>query len=221
MDLNIRAVGLVLLIACGASSPPPSSQGLPDRSALGAEPSPLAENAPRLGVRVSTGQLGGPKSDWNRSFDILANDLAQGLRWDGRNRMKVAVLDFVEAHGGECSLGAPAAEDLTTSLFATNQFEIIERRMLDRVLRENQASQSDLYDPEYVARLGGLLGADGIVTGTVSSSQRQYSFNTRVIIAESARVVAAARAEVQRSDAEGRGTCGDVRQVIAAPPPSR
>jgi hypothetical protein len=160
------------------------------------------------------------RSRWTQSFEILAHDLAERLRWNGRDRMRVAVLDFVESHGAECSLGAPAAEDLTTSLFSTNKFEVIERRMLDRILEENQANQSDLYDPEHAGRLGGLLGADGIVTGTVTATQHEYSFNTRVIVTESGGVAAAARAEIPRADAAGRGSCGDARQVIAAPPPN-
>jgi TolB-like protein len=170
------------------------------------------------GESVTVSARSGRALGWSHSMDELANQLAQRLRWNGRDRMKVAVLDFVEAHGRECTLGAPAAEDLTTSLFSTNKFEIIERRMLDSVLKENQATQSDLYDPGHVARLGGLMGADAFVTGTVVASQHEFAFNSRVILAESGGVASAARVTMPLSEADGRGTCGDGRQIIAAPP---
>jgi hypothetical protein len=163
--------------------------------------------------------ISGPQAHgWGNAIDSLAEDLAKQLRWKGPTRMKVAVLDLVETHGRECSLGAPAAEDLTTRLFTTDRFDIIERRMLDRVLAENKATQSDLYDPEHAAHLGGLLGADGIVTGTVTASQHDYEINLRVIMAESGDVASAAHATMHRNDADGRGTCGDGRVIIAAPP---
>jgi TolB-like protein len=205
----------------GAPPPPPTSPtGLPDRSVLGGGgASPVSIDA-----RGSSGDptFGDVREDrWDAAMDGLATALAQRLRWEGQARMKVAVLDFIEANGAACTLGSPAAEDLTTSLFNTNKFEIIERRMLDRVLKENQASQSDLFDPEHVAKLGGLLGADGIVTGTVTASRQGYTFNTRVILAESGGVASAARMELSRTATDGRGTCGDARQVIAAPPPHR
>jgi TolB-like protein len=204
---------LVFWLGCAANAAPLQEVTLPNRDVLGYTPSPLGDGPMSQAAAQSS-----ERANWSGTIDNLANTLAQRLRWDGRNRMKVAVLDFVEAHGRECSLGAPAAEDLTTSLFSTNKFEIIERRMLARVLEENQASQSDLYDPEHVARLGGLLGADGIVTGTVVASAHDYDFNSRVILAESGGIASAARRTMRRAEADGRGTCGDGRQVIAAPP---
>lgn len=43
--------------------------------------------------------------------------------------------------------------------------------MLNRVLMENNVTQSDLCAPSHAARLGGLLGADGVVTGTVTAAR--------------------------------------------------
>lgn len=218
-----RTVGLGLLgllpaltlAACAGSAPPLAGPGLPSREVLGPSSSAGLDGTP---MTVSMSARRAAVGGWNGQLESLAIQLAQQLRWDGRNRMKVAVLDFVEPHGRECTLGSPAAEDLTTNLFETNKFEIIERRMLERVLAENQATQTDLYDPEHVARLGGLLGADGIVTGTVSASLHGYAFNSRVILVESGGVASAAHVDLTRSDIDGRGSCGDGRVIIQAPP---
>lgn len=208
------ALALTLLLGCGTRQAPPPRVGLPERAVLGGGASPLGTFP-----SAAFGQAPTVQDPWYSAIESLAHELSNQLRWDGQKRMRVAVLDFVESHGRDCSLGAPAAEDLTTSLFATPRFELIERRMLNRVLMENNATQSDLYDPSHAARLGGLLGADGVVTGTVTASRDDYAFNIRVILTETGGVASAARSVLLRKDADGRGTCGDGRVVIAAPPP--
>jgi hypothetical protein len=147
----------------------------------------------------------------------LAGDLGRSLRWD-RGRMRVAVLDFSTPHGDSCELSAPLAEELTTRLFYVDRFAIIERRMLNKVLRENTSGQSDLFDPSEVARLGRLMGADGIVTGTIISNEFGYTFDARIIVVESAEVVSVARTNMPSGIVEQRGTCSV--EPVTAPPPA-
>ena len=99
-------------------------------------------------------ELKGPK--WGDAITALAQTITRQLKWNQRRPMKIAILDFTSASGGACSLGGPLSEDLTTKLFNAKSFSIIERRMLDRVMAENQVVQSDLFDPGQVAKLGRL-----------------------------------------------------------------
>jgi len=50
-------------------------------------------------------------------------------------------------------------------------FSLVDRRSLDRVISEQKFSQSGLVDPNTAARLGQMLGAQGIYTGTVTASE--------------------------------------------------
>lgn len=68
--------------------------------------------------------------------------------------------------------------------------------------------QVDLFDPQQVAKLGRLLGAGGIVTGTILHSDEEYTLNARVILVENAKVASVGKAMLRRKDADQRGECG-------------
>ncbi len=50
-------------------------------------------------------------------------------------------------------------------------FSLVDRRSLDRVISEQKFSQSGLVDPGTAARLGRMVGAQGIYTGTVTAAE--------------------------------------------------
>ncbi len=153
---------------------------------------------------------------WRDAMRLLVERLAENLNTPADSTLRVAVLDVTTSTGEDCALGAPVAEDLTTHLFGTPRLAIIERRMLGRILEENAAAQSDFFDPDQVARLGRLVGADAVVTGTLAAAARVYTLNARIILVESAEVASVAQVDIPRSIAEERGRC---RPLPKSPPP--
>ncbi len=86
-------------------------------------------------------------------------------------RMRVAVTEFenkVEGVFGNWQLGEGMAEMLTTELFKSGQFVVLERTAMDDILREQELGQSGLVRSETAAQTGQMLGAQVIVRGAVT-----------------------------------------------------
>lgn len=91
----------------------------------------------------------------------------------------VAVFDFTNAavQGGiessslqtsTADLGKGVSELLISKLVQDGTVSVVERSAIDKVLAEQNLSNSDRADPATAARLGRLLGADGVVLGTIT-----------------------------------------------------
>lgn len=130
----------------------------------------------------------------------LASELARSVRWDGSRAMRVAVMDFTAPDGGPCQFGEVVAEELTTELFRTGAFDVIERRNLTALLRQLHPPGEDgrVYDPETVAgELGQRLNADGVVFGTIAiTAGGRARLNGRIILVGPSTIAAVGSAEV-------------------------
>ena len=87
------------------------------------------------------------------------------------DKVRVAVLNFENnsswTYWGD-NLGRAAADELTTQLFKTNQFSIIERAQLDAILSEQDLGASGRVSAGTAAEIGRLLGAQLILTGSIT-----------------------------------------------------
>lgn len=112
-------------------------------------------------------------------------------------KTKVAVLDF-QLHGEHENedMGKIFAEWLITALVNQGRLEVIERRLLEKVLSEQKIGATGLVDEQYASRLGKMLGARAIVSGALMKFQNVIEANARIIDVESGAVIAA---EIVRS----------------------
>ena len=112
----------------------------------------------------------------------------------------VAVLDFAMLDGSVNALGQHLAESLITELLtvAPERYEIIERRRLSVILREQKLSVQEIFEEDSLAEVGKLLGVKEVVTGTVSELDTQITVNARLINVETARVTSAFSISVAR-----------------------
>ncbi len=94
-------------------------------------------------------------------------------------KKRIAVFDFDNAavQGGismpffsveQPNLGKAAAELLITKLVQDGNVSVIERSALDKLLTEQNFSNSDRADPQTAAKLGRILGVDAIILGTIT-----------------------------------------------------
>ena len=150
-----------------------------------------------------------PTDNWGATVDRLAAELAGSLRYEGTGRLKAAVINFTTPEGGPCSVGAVLAEELTTRLFQSGRFDVVERRLLQRVLEEQQLSATDLLDPDSVARVGRVLGAGAVVTGTIAESEGVARINARIVLVENGSIVSVASATISGRTVRQVGRCGD------------
>jgi curli biogenesis system outer membrane secretion channel CsgG len=93
----------------------------------------------------------------------------------------VAVLDFdygtvqsyVSAiYGSNQDVGKGITDMLVEKLLKDGQYRIIERKALDKILAEQNFSNSDRADPATAAKLARILGVDAIIMGSITKFGR-------------------------------------------------
>ncbi len=95
-------------------------------------------------------------------------------------------------------------EKLITSL--VNQgIKVVERSQLEKVLKEQQLSYSGLVDLSSAQQIGKLLGAGGIVLGTITDQGNAVAVNSRLVEVGTADIVAAAEAELAKTPLVAQG----------------
>ena len=92
-------------------------------------------------------------------------------------RPRIAVLDFDYAtvmtnsaaiFGSDVDIGKGITDLLVTDLVKDGTYSIIERKALDKIMAEQNFSNSQRADPTSAARLGKLLGVDAIIVGSIT-----------------------------------------------------
>jgi curli biogenesis system outer membrane secretion channel CsgG len=92
-------------------------------------------------------------------------------------KKRVAVLDFDYAtvHSGIAALfgqdvdvGKGITDLLVTFLVKDGSYSVIERKALDKIMTEQNFSNSDRANPTSAAKLGKLLGVDAIIVGSIT-----------------------------------------------------
>ncbi len=92
-------------------------------------------------------------------------------------RPRIAVMDFDYAtvhtysaaiFGSDVDVGKGIADLLVTDLVKDGTFSIIERKALDKIMAEQNFSNSDRADPTSAAKLGKMLGVDAILVGSIT-----------------------------------------------------
>jgi curli biogenesis system outer membrane secretion channel CsgG len=90
---------------------------------------------------------------------------------------RVAVMDFdygtvqtasAAVFGTNVDVGKGITNLLVTDMVKDGNFSVIERTALDKVLNEQNFSNSNRADPNSAAKIGKLLGVDAIVVGTIT-----------------------------------------------------
>lgn len=84
-------------------------------------------------------------------------------------KRRIAVIDFQnKTPYGQRELGDSATDIIVTELQKTGQFILVEREKVQALLDEQRFSNSEAAEPVTAAKIGRLLGASAVVTGSVS-----------------------------------------------------
>ncbi|MBI4349991.1 MAG: VWA domain-containing protein [Elusimicrobia bacterium] len=147
-------------------------------------------------------------------LDKLAGKLAAGLK--DRPAIKLAVLEFPYT-GGKASEGPVVVQErLTTALAQNRNITLIERGLLKKVLGELNLQTSGAIDEETVKKLGKMLGADALVTGTLNDlKEDRTEINARVVETGTAKILAASSLSVKKT---WKDTVAAVTPPVKPPP---
>jgi curli biogenesis system outer membrane secretion channel CsgG len=74
--------------------------------------------------------------------------------------------------GGNQDVGRGISDLLVTKLVNDGNYSVIERAMLDKILAEQNFSNSDRADANSAAKIGRVLGVDAIITGSITQFGR-------------------------------------------------
>lgn len=108
-------------------------------------------------------------------------------------KTKIAVLDF-QLQGepfANKDMGAIVAEWFITAMVREGRFDVVERRMLQKILTEQKLAMSGVVDANSATQLGKLLGVKVIITGSLMKLENITEINARIIDVESASIIAA------------------------------
>lgn len=103
------------------------------------------------------------------------------------NRKRVAVLDFdygtvrssvAAIWGTDQDVGKGITDLLVQKLVEDGKYRVIERKALDKILAEQNFSNSDRADPSTAARIGKVLGVDAIIIGSITKFGRDDKTTT-------------------------------------------
>ena len=151
-------------------------------------------------------------ADIDKSLDKLHSELVSSVREDAGVRT-IAISEFVETEGSQTVLGKFIAEELISRMVEEGTYEVVERRMLGRVLAGLQVSESDLLKVETVKKVGEVLGVQAILTGSLQQRGSRYVARARLLEVQTARVLSVGSVEVDTTEPKVRGLLGLAEQV--------
>jgi curli biogenesis system outer membrane secretion channel CsgG len=103
---------------------------------------------------------------------------AAGGADEAKKRVAIFDFDFGAVHHwwtGEWDIGKGISDMIVTNLVRDGTYSVIERKQLDRILQEQNFSNSDRANPATAAKIGKVLGVNAIIIGTIT----QFGAETR------------------------------------------
>lgn len=132
---------------------------------------------------------------------------------DGQKKVKIAVMDFKTVGEDNAQLGAAVSENIRTALIDSNQFNVIERSALEKIIEEQKLQNSGITDSSQAVELGKIAGAEKIVIGSITKMGKVYTINVRFIDVATGTATIAKKGETKSQD-EFPSIIDDIVQTI-------
>ncbi len=134
------------------------------------------------------------------SIQQLAVDIAGQMKQ--RNIQKIAIDDFTDLNCYMSALGDFISEELVTNFYTQSlgNFDVVERRELARVIKEQKLGSTGLLDKRTIAQIGKILGVEAIVTGSIAYLGNTVKINARMIGVANAKIFAAASRKIRKDN---------------------
>ncbi len=128
-------------------------------------------------VFAQTGEFGREMRKLGQAVaDAYAPDPAASFK----STISVGDFEDVGPTAAALKMGETVREALLTVLSRSTAFAVVDRRNLDAVLAEMELQLSGLTDPEQMAEVGLLAGADALVYGSVTEEADAFIVNCRI-----------------------------------------
>ena len=100
-----------------------------------------------------------------------------------------AILPFHERGAGVAGYGNTASDILFASLVANPDLLLVDREEINKTLAEQELNLSGMVSPGDAVKVGNLIGAKVLVTGSVIDADKSISLVARIIGTETSRVL--------------------------------
>ncbi|OGS01127.1 MAG: hypothetical protein A3G41_00070 [Elusimicrobia bacterium RIFCSPLOWO2_12_FULL_59_9] len=131
----------------------------------------------------------------SKSYTNLAAELTQAAL--SHHVSQVAVLPFNSTDNSEFQDGSSVSERLITQMVRLGRVRVVERELLDKVMREQRLMQTGAVDVDEFRQVGRLLPVEAIITGSVSPLGDQLEVHARLIEVGTGKVLFALQAEFE------------------------
>jgi len=108
-------------------------------------------------------------------FATAIATFAQAPATPRKKRVAIFDFDYATVHSGvaaifgtDVDVGRGISDLLVTYLVKDGSYSVIERKALDKILAEQNFSNSDRANPTSAAKIGKLLGVDAIIVGSIT-----------------------------------------------------
>ena len=138
----------------------------------------------------------------SQTLDAKLDDLVTQIinTLSDNNKSKIAIIEFSDIEGNITNLGRYVAEELTTKLYRTNKFEIVERQLMNKLIQEQNLSLNGYIDIDTEVGIGKVLGVEAIVSGSITDLGNSIKINARLISPESGKVFSVASVKIQKDN---------------------
>ncbi len=138
----------------------------------------------------------------SQTLDIKLDQLVTQIinTLSDNNKSKIAIIEFSDIERNITNLGRYVAEELTTKLYRTNQFEIVERQLMNKLIQEQNLSLHGYIDIDTEVGVGKVLGVEAIVSGSITDLGKSIKINARLISPESGKVFSVASVKIFKND---------------------
>jgi len=150
-------------------------------------------------LMVTWGRITYAQGNLEQHIDELSRQITAKV--SAKQKTTIAVVEFADLEGHVTNFGRFLAEELITRLHETEKFKVIERQLLNQVIKEQKLSLTGIVDPTSAKKLGRLLGVDAIVSGSISDLGKTLRVNARLISTETGEIFAVASSEMVKDDA--------------------
>ena len=104
-------------------------------------------------------------------------------------RLSLTAFPF-EQKGAVSEAGLAFQDNLIDALVDRNRFQVVEREKLDVILQEQKLSRTKLFDRRTALRLGRLVAAQSVITGSIIETRTGIEVVARMIDTETSEILA-------------------------------
>jgi len=142
---------------------------------------------------------GGSSVTSSESYTESESANMQGAGTGSGKPMVIAIADFVNDDDNVSRLGRYTADKLTPYFARSEQFSVLERSLINKVIEEQQFQVSAFVDESSTQEFGKLLGAETIISGTISQLNDVFYFNAKAVDVTSGKLLTSVDVEIDRT----------------------